>query len=241
MRRTLVQHGDHLFPYDFWLVTETQNFDRLLYSDPTVAGDLSKGAAELGLPAPAFEFDAPRARELRRRRHRRHAGATDTVVYVPAPLTGDTVGPDGTFDDAWYHRWHLRLLDAMAAWSDVRFIWKGLPDSDLALDPVPTIIAERALSNVEYRSASFLRVLPDAGRALIDFPSTALYETVHAGRPVLALAFRRFARLRPSAATLFAPVLRVCEDEDEALTHVDEFLRTPPERWVLPASVLQYP
>jgi hypothetical protein len=237
VRRTLVQHGDHLFPYAFWLVTETQNFNCLLYSDPTVPADMQDSAAALGLPAPAFRYDAPRIREIRRRFGRPTGNA---VVYVPTSLMGDSVGPDGTFDDAWYHRWHLRLLDVMTARTDMTFIWKGLPTSDQTVDPIPLLIAERQLTNVSYRAESFVRVLSQAARVITDFPSTALYETVHAGRPVLAISFERFARLRPSAAAAFAPVLRVCDGEEAALRHIDEFLDSPQDRWILPASVLDH-
>jgi hypothetical protein len=128
----------------------------------------------------------------------------------------------------------------MTARPDVQFIWKGLPSADQTYDPMPSMIAERNAPNVQYRADAFVRVLPDAARVITDFPSTALYETVHAGKPVLAIVFPRFARLRRSAAELFAPVLRVCEDEGDALRSVREFLETPAERWVLPASVLEH-
>lgn len=48
IRRILIQHGDHLLTYSTWLVTETQNFDELAASDPTVAGDLVVDAKALG-------------------------------------------------------------------------------------------------------------------------------------------------------------------------------------------------
>jgi hypothetical protein len=231
VQRTLVQHGDHLFSYDFWLLTETQNFDHLVCSDPTLPSDLLQDAAALNVKAPTFSFESPRHSEIRRSRVLADDGPT---VYVPTFLVGDStqVG-GGQFDDAWYHRWHLMLLDLMASRTDKRFVWKGLPSSDQSLDPMPRLIAARGLANVEYRSEPFLRVLPSASRVVIDFPSTALYQAVRARRAVLALVFPRFAQLRATAVELFAPLLRTCADENAALAHLDGFLSDDRRHWVL--------
>jgi hypothetical protein len=235
IRRTLVQHGDHLFPYDFWLVTETQNFDELVISDPTVPGDLARDAAAIDGSVPSFASGSPRVAELRRQGRKQ---GRDLVVYVPPGMIGDTAFPGDYFEDAWYHRWHLLLLDAMASHPDLRFVWKGLPASDQAYDPMPAIITARNLPNVEYVAEPFRRVLQRAGRVIVDFPSTALYETVHSACPVLGLVFPRFADLRPSAATLFAPILREAHNEAEALAAVEAFLADDEDRWILPASLL---
>jgi hypothetical protein len=71
-----------------------------------------------------------------------------------------------------------------------------------------------------------------------DFPSTALHEAIHLRKPVLALVFPQFTELRSSAARDFAPILRQCEDEMQALTHLTRFLDDPPEQWTLEPTVL---
>ena len=74
-----------------------------------------------------------------------------------------------------------------------------------------------------------------------DYPSTALYETVHLGKPVLALTFTRFCVLRPTAATRFAQVLRECDSEEQALEQLSRFLDADPELWTLPKRSVTIP
>ena len=235
--RVLVQHGDHLLSYGSWLVTETSNFDEFAASDPTMADELDRAAGMLGVAAPRVTYYAPRITALLATGRVRppsvlHQGA---VCYVPSFLFGDSryVGACN-FDDAWYHRWHLKVLGLMGSRPEIRFMWKALPSSDQSIDPIPGIIAERGLHNVTYESRPFTRVIGEVERVFTDYPSTALYETVHLGKPVLALTFTRFCVLRRSAAMLFAPVLRECDTEEEALDQLSRFLDADPELWTLP-------
>jgi len=244
IERVLVQHGDHLLPYGSWLVSQTGDFDQFAASDPTIGDEFADVAARLGVVAPRVSYYAPRITALRDNAKLPTDGARveSTICYVPAFLLGDTRSINGcNFDDAWYHRWHLRLLDLMSSRPDLRFVWKALPSSDQAVDPVPSIIAERKLDNVAYESLPFLKVVSGVNRVFTDFPSTALYESVHLGKPVLALTFPRFFSIRPSAAARFAPVLRECDDEDEALRHIRGFIDAEPTPWVLPQQILASP
>ncbi len=242
IHRTLLQHGDHLFSYSSWLVNDTQNFDELAASDPTIGSSLEVAAREIGARAPSVTMYAPRINDLEARRTKissRPAEHADIVCYVPCMLTGDSNAIGGSyFDDSWYHRWHLRLLNVMAARPGQRFIWKGLPAADQAVDPIPDLIYERGVSNVTYESRPFLSIVNDIDRVLLDFPSTALYEAAHLGIPVLALSFSRFAALRAPAAAMFASVLRVCDTEEQGIRHLEDFLDDDPERWIVDLSAL---
>ncbi len=238
--RVLVQHGDHLLPYGSWLVTETANFDELAASDPTMGEELTAAAARLGVDAPRVTYYAPRITALRESA-RSHGGVlgAGTICYVPAYLFGELRHVGGyNFDDAWAHRWHLRILDLMTSRPDLRFIWKGLPSTDQAVDPIPAIIAEREIRNVAYEARPFTRMVSEVNRVFTDFPSTAVYESVHLGKPILALTFPRFFAVRPLAAAQFAQVLRACDTEEEALELIRGFLDADPNLWVLPEQNL---
>jgi hypothetical protein len=242
--RMLVQHGDHLLGYGFWLVMETSNFEELAASDPTMADELADAATRLGVVAPRVTYYAPRIRALLEgaRSHRRLAPGEGPICYLPSFLLGDSRYVSGcNFDDAWYHRWHLRILDLMGTRPDLRFTWKGLPSSDQAVDPIPSIISERGLRNVTYETRPFTKVISEVDRIFTDFPSTALYESVHLGKPVLAVTFPRFFSVRPTAAARFAQVLRECDTEEQALAQISGFLDADPNLWVLPEQNLALP
>ncbi len=241
--RVLVQHGDHLLPYGSWLVSQTGDFDEFAASDSTIADEFADVAARLGVVAPRVTYYAPRITALLESATAPDvARAAGVICYLPSFLFGDSrYGDACNFDDAWYHRWHLRILDVMESRSDLRFMWKGLPTSDQEVDPIPAVIAERKLSNVAYETRPFVEVIGGVERVFTDYPSTAVYEAVHLGKPMLALTFPRFCVVRPSAATRFAPVLRACDTEEEALAGIREFLDAAPERWTLPVANLAIP
>jgi hypothetical protein len=240
--RVLLQHGDHLMSYGVWLLTQTLDFEEFAASDATVAEDLLAEADALGVTAPRVAYYAPRVEGLVSRaskRSRRHMRQPETICYVPCFMTGDAKRVGGLyFDDTWYHRWHLRLLDLMMSRPDLRFIWKALPSTDLAPDPVADIVAARPIQNVTYERRPFVDVVNHADRVFTDYPSTALYEAVHLGKPVLALSFERFFVLRTSAAARFQQVLRVCRTEEDALHHLQGFIDDPPARWILPPEMI---
>ena len=147
-------------------------------------------------------------------------------------MTGDEKRVGGVyFDDTWYHRWHLRLLDLTTSRPDRRFVWKALPSIDLLPDPAADIVAARRIRNVTYEGRPFVDVVSDIDRVFTDYPGTALYEAVHLGKPVLALSFDRFFALRDGASARFQQVLRVCQTEDDALGHLRGFFDDPPSRW----------
>lgn len=222
IERVLYQHGDHAFSYDGWVLTETHNFDRMIATDPTVPPDLADGGRRLHVPTPTVSLG----------RHRVPPARTSQpdnapVCYVPIALSGDTsVLPRAYMEDAWYLRWQLRLLAEMSNRTGTQFLWKALPGSDQAEDPIPSILRREGTVNVRYETRPFLEVLPDVSRVVLDFPSTALYEAVWAGVPTVCVSFPRFAVLRARALALFGGIVHPCEDEDAALASVRRFLDT---------------
>lgn len=243
VNRTLVQHGDHLMPYDGWLVTEVHNFDELWASDATVASDLKRAAANYSQRAPRVRVRSPRIQELVARSRLNRSRAPDPaepIGYVPCMFVGDSyVMGGGYFDDAWYHRWHLQLLDWMEAQPDRRFVWKALPASDQADDPIPQTLRRRGTTNVTYETRPFRAVAGGFARVFFDFPSTALYEAVHLGLPVLAVVFPRFVELRSAAVDRFGSTVRECDGEATALDQLSHFLDAPAgDHLVDPARIL---
>jgi hypothetical protein len=240
----LVQHGDHLLPYGSWLVTETRNFDEFAASDPTMGDELMAAGVSLGVATPRVTYYAPRVTELVEsvRSQRSVRLRPVRICYVPSFLFGESRSVSGcNFDDAWSHRWHLRVLELMARRPALHFTWKGLPSTDQAVDPIPAIIAERELRNVVYEARPFLKVAGEADRIFTDLPSTAIFESVHLGKPILALTFPRFYSVRPLAAARLAQVLRACDTEEDALAQISAFLDSDPSLWVLPQRNVALP
>jgi len=221
IERTLAQHGDHMFAYDAWLVTETPAIDVQLTSDPTLIEDLPAAAERLGASCPEMRLSAHRARPTVSTPR-----PADPVCYVPSVLMGDTSTlPTMYFEDAWYHRWHRRLLGWMADRPTTRFVWKALPAGDHVTDPIVDAVA--AVPNVEYVTRPFPWMLGKVSRVVTDFPSTPAYEAAAAGCPLLVLWFPRFADLRPAARAAFGSTVHECADEAAAIDALATWLDEP--------------
>jgi hypothetical protein len=233
IQRTYVQHGEQLFSMRYMLVSETPGFDIWMVTDPTVADDLRHAGEELGVEVPALVAGSPRAQIIAERRAGRDWDALP-VCYVPGLFIGDAVVVDaGYFEDASYYRWQLRLLDLFAAHSDRRFVWKALPASYQAHDPIPAVIERRAISNVTYETAPFPRLAHRVGRVVTDYASTVAFEAAHAGRPLLALIDERHVSPRPAAMTAFGASARSYRSPDEAVELIEHFLASPAEGYVV--------
>jgi hypothetical protein len=226
--RTLAQHGDYLFPYEGWLVGETNSFETLLSSDPSLLTDLPEAARRLQCHSPTVVYS-----DHRRPRSSHIDAGRRPICYVPSFLTGDfATVPATTYDDGWYHRWHLRLLDWMVHQPQRRFIWKALPRADEAIDPIAAVISDEA-PNVDYETRPFPRLLAKISRVLVDLPSTPAYEAAWAGLPLIVLSFSRFGPLRPRAVERFGRVVRVCDSEEAALRDLDIWLADDPSQWIV--------
>jgi hypothetical protein len=223
VRRTLVQHGDHAYPYDFWLATETQNFDHMACSDPTLPDDLTEAAERLGCTTPTFQLWAPRLDRMRKRKHA-WARTGRVICYLPTHYLGDAVPIVGSgFEDGWYFRWQRALLGIMADHPELTFVWKALPPSSQgADDPLPSLLVD--IPNVRYETGPFATIAPRIGGLVTDYLSTGLYEARSLGIPSLALSFSCFETIRPRARAMLGDTVHDCADIADADAAVRQFL-----------------
>lgn len=154
------------------------------------------------------------------------------VLYAPMMFVwDDTLWNEAMAPDTWYFRWQRRLLDYLVTRSDYDVIWKALPASGSTPDPMRAAIAARGASHVRYATEWFVHWLPRADRVLLDFPSTALYESAAAGVPTRSLYFDAFFRVRDGARAVFGESLMPFRSFDEGIAKTAEFLDAPGERF----------
>lgn len=235
--RTLVQHGDQLFRLRYFMVTETPMVDRMVVSDATVPGHLTEAARTLAVRPPSFLCDSPRLAQFNSR-HPIRPRDWDAlpVCYLPAMFVGDShVIEAGYFEDTEYFRWQLRLLETFASHRR-SFVWKALPQSNQARDPIPRQIARRGVKNVTYVTKPFTSVIDTVGLVLTDFPSTGAFETVFAGHPLLALLHERFATGRSEAVRAFGRSAVVVDSWEKARDVIEAFLSGRAETFIVDVS-----
>src|SRR5207302_3759863 len=103
---------------------------------------------------------------------------------------------------------------------DPQFHWRG---------PIGRYARELDLEHVHVSERRFVEWLPWADRILLDFPSTALYETALVARPFRLLVHTSL-RMRAGAMRTFAAATAEFDTATEAAALAREFaaLETPP-------------
>jgi len=151
-----------------------------------------------------------------------------TVVFVPTMYSNSRIMPD-----AWYFKWHKKLINYFSSRKDFNFIWKGIPDSNEVYDPIPNLIDDRGYKNIRYATEPFVKWIGRADLVLLDLPSTALYEAAINGLPVMSLSFYPLNFIRKPAAKLFGKSLELINSFDEGITKIDNFLNSNPDEFIV--------
>jgi len=143
--------------------------------------------------------------------------------------------------DTWYFHWHKNLLEFFASRTDFEFIWKAIPASNEIYDPIVDIIKDKKYSNVHYETSSFSSWIPVADRILLDYPSTALYESAFAELPVMSLYFAPFCRARKAAIKIFGKSLQPFSNFNEGIEKISTFLNTDASQFIANIPHLNQP
>lgn len=156
-----------------------------------------------------------------------------TVVFVPTIYGWDAKSWGEVMPDAWYFRWHKKLINYFSSRKDFNFVWKGIPASNRVYDPIPNLIDGRRYKNISYATDPFVKWAGRADLVLLDLPSTALYEAAVSGVPVMSLSFYPLNHIRKSALKLFGNSLELINSFDEGIAKIDNFLNSNPDEFIV--------
>jgi hypothetical protein len=132
-----------------------------------------------------------------------------------------------------YVRWHKALADYLATRTDYRFVWKGLFQPNQKFDLMAEILKDKKYNNISFHSNKLTRWLPLASRVICDTPSTAFFEAIYSGLPVMSLYRPADQRLRKNAFHSFGLSLRPYSSIGEGLARVEEFLNSNPNKYIV--------
>jgi len=156
---------------------------------------------------------------------------SNTVMYVPTKLfVGFRMYNGYLYPLTWYFELQKAFIDLFASRKDVRFVFKFAPGQDWAERSILKYIEDKSSGNISVESRPVSECLGEAGRVLLDFPSTSLYETAAVGIPVMSLSHRLLG-VRKEAEDLFKGSIREFSDIPEAVDMAGKFLDDDPERY----------
>jgi len=230
-----LQHGDEVFFLKAWDFTEYSPYDIFFTTNYEREQYVKHRIKFRGFDTKVFQCSnrykkLPKINNLKNRTESKVN--QKTVVFVPTMYSWDASGT-GIMQDAWYFKWHKKLINYFSSRKDFNFIWKGIPGSNRIYDPIPNLINDRGYKNIRYATDSFVKWIRRADLVLLDFPSTALYEAAISGLPVMSLSFYPLNYIRGSALKLFGNSLGLINGFDEGIAKIDNFLNSNPDEFIV--------
>ena len=123
-----------------------------------------------------------------------------------------------------YINWHKALINYFTTKEDHNFIWKGFFLPNQKFDLMCSIISEGDYNNIQFKRNKFGKYIKKADKILFDQPSTAFFECIFSGIPVLALYRPSDQILRKNAYDAFGPSLKPYNNIEEGLRLVNKFI-----------------
>lgn len=227
-KRVCFQHSCGAFDSGLYDITELNFFDHY-FAMHGEAEEHMKIGLERDYITGCNVFQDPRHIESVRRRWKDDDRDDKLVLYVPTKLFTGFRGYNETYSYpvTWYYSLQKALVDMFARQDGFRFIFKYAEGQEWSRDSILKYLGEKGYKNISVEKRKLADCLGKAGRAILDCPSTGLYEAAAAGIPVMCL-YRDTLRLRNISRKLFGRSLREFSDIPQAVKAAEEFLDCDP-------------
>lgn len=227
-----LEHGDDIFESKPWRIFELKNFSILISTNRESKEYFERLGKENNIPR-RIHVSSHRLLHIEKIREMRKRSASKInrgrIIYLPNQWIDDRRRLASYWPPSiWYYRFQKSLIEHFSTRPEYVFVWKGLPQSEVAYEPIPDFITDSNFTNIEISAKPFIQHLLSADRVICDIPSTGFYESVVAGVPVMSLYHSTFD-VRESAVDYFGNLLKSFSDIPEVINHIDEFLNSNPE------------
>ena len=229
-----VQHGDSIFDVNFWKITDIFRFKIYISSNKEIMDYFVSQCRANNIPTKFYgsSHRLLNIEKINRLREQNESNINkNRIIYLPTMLWGNYDRFDcAHYPDTWYYKFQKALIEYFSTKKEYIFVWKGLPASDAAYNPIPNFIKDNNFSNIRIATNPFTEHLLSADRVICDYPSTGFYESVVAGVPTMSL-YHEALIVRKSAVEYFGNLLKPFSNIPEAINHIDEFLNSDPESY----------
>lgn len=221
-----LQHGDDIFDIKSYDYREYQPFDYYFTNDTEMLSHINNRIKKNKFDTKVLMYGYRYLSERRiKTRVNNKKNSNKSVLYIPTYYPWDnTLWNEARVPDTWYHKWQQSLLKYFSEKKDTKFIWKGLSHVSGIKDPFEELIRIKNYPNVIYASNSIQKWFPRVDLVLLDYPSTALYESAVVGLPVMSIFFEDFQKIRPTAIDLFGKSICPVYNFSDGIKQVDKYI-----------------
>jgi len=245
-KRVIILHGDSTLDYAAIFLLEMFQSDHYFCASTEAAEFLRRNGQQYSRAVARTHVGSYRwrghQRLAERPRWRRPPDRVErerpTVVYAITHMVRDQRYLFGNshyikspfYSDPRYYNLQKSVVDVLARDDRFNVVVKLFPGDASLTGPIARYVTEQDCSHLYLSRRPFKQWLPWADRVILDFPSTAVYETAVAGVPLLCLVYHRLP-LREEALEEVKPWIHRFSDPDTVAVAVAEYLALErPER-----------
>ncbi len=140
-----------------------------------------------------------------------------------------------TYPLSWYFHLQCNLCRYFAELPQYDFIIKVLPTERWIAKSLLNFLKDLKAPNIFYKDGNLMTYLRQADRVITDFPSTPTYEARLMGLPLLSL-YHDSIDVWDGAREAYGKTLVPFRATQEALGHIDKFLSSKPEEYIIPVE-----
>lgn len=164
----------------------------------------------------------------------------DKPIVLFAPIT-QVERPNMSYENMqafqWgFFKWHSALIDYFSTRHDFHFIWKTLHQRFGRGDTNSDILRDKSPKNIDYSTGVLFSFFPYADRVICDVPSTAFFECIFYGLPVLTFYRPKDQKLRDDAYQKYGKSLQSYSSVSEGLNKIQTYLDNDKNQYILPYS-----
>lgn len=208
-------------PCDLWLTCDPEiksHFSRFIFNKPGLNNNIE-----------VVSLWTTWYKKIRQRRFNKKP--RKIVLYLPTI----SMVHMNRFGDLWYgspryFEYQLDLLTYFSSQKDLFFIYKDFPSGPM-LNFFKKIIKDYNCSNVIYANDRIYKYLPQVDYAIVDLPSTPIYEAILASVPTFCL-YHKSIHVRDSAKEFFGKIFQEFTTSAEAIEKIRLFLNGNPRDYI---------
>lgn len=233
-------HGVDAYKYKMRFFTEYCHFDYLFASTPgEVEYTRETAALLLDKSLEVNEYSYFRDQFLRYRNNIDKQSVKrkkQVILYVPIIKEERTnmFVEGGQFFQWDYFKWHKALVEYFSLREDYCFVWKSLLQELGRGDTIQEMLKDRSSKNIIFSSSSLTKWLSKVDKVICDIPSTAFFESIFAGLPVMTFYSPKAKGIRGNAFSEFKKSLQPYTDVESRLKAVETFLMSEPQEYIIP-------
>lgn len=178
-----------------------------------------------------------RCRELKVNARRK--GERKNVLYIPTVIGHPLYRFDSYgYTDIWYFKYQQALLKYFSTEKEMNFVYKPFPIYNSTSELLKNTVLKGDWANISYARDDLFTCMKSADYAVIDIPSTPLYETVTVGISTCCL-YQQNLRIRNSAKEFLGDIVQSFSTPEDAVQKISRFLRDDPKKYVLDIPVCE--